>query len=46
MKGAIEFSKHDYENQDIHVLEDYPQHKNYRKNNIIHTIEDVVAASD
>lgn len=46
VKGAIEFSKHYYEKQDIHVLKDYPQHKNYRKNNTIHTIEDVVAVSD
>lgn len=42
----IEFSKHDYEKQDIHVLKDYTQHKNYRKNDTIHTIEDVVAVSD
>lgn len=46
VKGAIEFSKHYYEKQDIHVLKDYPQHKNYRKNNTIHTIDDVVAVSE
>ncbi|KQL35896.1 sigma-54-dependent Fis family transcriptional regulator [Psychrobacillus sp. FJAT-21963] len=43
--GAIEFSKHFYEKQDMEKLERFADHKIYRKNNTIYTIDNLISES-
>lgn len=41
--GAIEFSKHLFEKDDIQSLDKFAGHKVYRKNNTIYTIHDIIS---
>lgn len=43
--GAIEFSKHYYQKEDMQKLDQFASHKIYRKNNTIHTMDDLVSKS-
>ncbi|WP_391122813.1 sigma-54 interaction domain-containing protein [Psychrobacillus sp. L3] len=43
--GAIEFSKHYYQKQDMQKLEKFAENKIYRKNNTIYTIDNLVSES-
>ncbi|TQR20608.1 sigma-54 interaction domain-containing protein [Psychrobacillus vulpis] len=43
--GAIEFSKHYYQKEDMQILDQFASHKIYRKNNTIYTIENLVSKS-
>lgn len=40
--GAIEFSKHFFKKESLPHLDKYAVHKIYRKNNTIHTIDDII----
>lgn len=44
--GAIEFSKHYYQKENIQLLEQFASHKMYRKNNTIYTIDNLVSQSN
>jgi len=43
--GAIEFSKHFYQKENIQLLDQFASHKMYRKNNTIYTIVDLISKS-
>ncbi|TQR18487.1 sigma-54 interaction domain-containing protein [Psychrobacillus soli] len=43
--GAIEFSKHYYQKEDIQLLDQFASHKMYRKNNTIYTIDNLISQS-
>ncbi|WP_419958534.1 sigma-54 interaction domain-containing protein [Psychrobacillus psychrotolerans] len=44
--GAIEFSKHYYQKENIQLLEQFASHKIYRKNNTIYTIDNLISQSN
>ncbi|QUG41796.1 sigma 54-interacting transcriptional regulator [Psychrobacillus sp. INOP01] len=44
--GAIEFSKHYYQKENIQLLDQFASHKMYRKNNTIYTIDNLVSQSN
>lgn len=43
--GAIEFSKHFYQKEDIQLLDRFASNKMYRKNNTIYTIDHLISIS-
>lgn len=43
--GAIEFSKFIYKKESTNVLDHYTNHKIYRKNNTIYTIDDIITVN-
>ncbi|MBU3145137.1 sigma-54-dependent Fis family transcriptional regulator [Clostridium sp. CF012] len=43
--GAIEFSKYFYTKESIEMLDSYSNHKIYRKNNTIYTIDDLITVN-
>jgi len=43
--GAIEFSKFFYKKESTNVLDNYSNHKVYRKNNTIYTIDDIITVN-
>lgn len=43
--GAIEFSKHFYQKENIQLLDQFASHKMYRQNNTIYTIDDLISKS-
>ena len=44
--GAIEFSKHFYQKEDIQKLEQFAENKIYRKNNTFYTIDNFISESN
>lgn len=44
--GAVEFSKHFYQKEDMQKLDQFAEHKIYRKNNTIYTINDLISKSE
>lgn len=44
--GAIEFSKHYYQKEDMQILDKFASHQIYRKNNTIYTLDNLVSQSN